>query len=115
MFSNTYRPSKTQVHSISFQNFWPVEICLRRNEARLERFFGAGSLFRPAPLRFVSNPRNHSNRCKHRKHPARPSRVAVEKPAAPLSSLGSHPWTQSTRHYGGGFQSLGAFGFALPV
>jgi hypothetical protein len=23
MFSVTYKPSKTQFHSISFQNFWP--------------------------------------------------------------------------------------------
>jgi hypothetical protein len=32
MFSATYRPSKTQFSSDSFQNFWPVEICLRRND-----------------------------------------------------------------------------------
>ncbi len=36
IFSTTYKPSKTQFHSSSFQNFWPVEICLRRNEARSE-------------------------------------------------------------------------------
>ena len=35
MFSVVYRPSKTQFHSTSFQNSWPVEICLRWNEARL--------------------------------------------------------------------------------
>jgi hypothetical protein len=36
MFSISYRPSKTQFHSTSFQYFWSIEICLRRNEARLE-------------------------------------------------------------------------------
>jgi hypothetical protein len=39
MFSVVYRPPKTQFHSNSFQNFWPVEICLRWNEARLESVF----------------------------------------------------------------------------
>jgi hypothetical protein len=52
MFSVVYGRSKTQFHSISFQNFWPVEICLRWNEARLvsvslgqDRFFILPSSF----------------------------------------------------------------------
>jgi hypothetical protein len=39
MCSVVYRHPKTQFHSNSFQNFWPVEICLRWNEARLESVF----------------------------------------------------------------------------
>jgi hypothetical protein len=53
MFSVTYRHSKTQFHSTSFQNFWPVEICLRRNNARLEPvLLGGRTTFSSCPLHF---------------------------------------------------------------
>ena len=51
-FSKTYRPSKPQFHSISFQNFWPLEICLRRNEARLELVSWGRIALSSCPLHF---------------------------------------------------------------
>src|ERR1019366_9009220 len=52
MFSVVYRPSKTQFHSTSFQNSWPVEICLRRNEARLVSVSWGRIAFPSCPLHF---------------------------------------------------------------
>jgi len=64
IFSITCRPSEAKFHSISFQDFWPVEIRLRRNEARLESVSWGRIVLSSGPLHF----RNHRHRCNHRHH-----------------------------------------------
>ena len=70
IFSIAYRPSKTQFHSISFQNFWPLRFAFTGMRPVWSRFLGAGSLFRPALFISVEewNPRNHGKHCNHRHH-----------------------------------------------
>src|SRR5271157_5748567 len=65
MFSVVYRPSKTQFHSISFQNSWPLRFAFAGMRPVWSRFLGAGSLFRPALFLSVEgrNPHNHRHRC----------------------------------------------------
>jgi hypothetical protein len=68
MFSITYRPSKTQFHSISFQNFWPLRFAFTGMRPVWCPFLGAGSLSRPALFISVEawNPRNHRKYRCHR-------------------------------------------------
>ena len=80
MFSETYRHSKTQFHSISFQNFCPSRFALAGMRYVWRGFLGAGSLSHPAL--FISleawNLRNHRNHCNHLITTAAPSSLAAE-------------------------------------